>query len=95
MLTAPAFEVTGSFELHQDLFEELDWQPFFGCELAYLEERTANGLGHTKVNQSAESVFAPFGKFHGSDFRSQVSGSQPGSLQMSTGRKINCVPAPL
>lgn len=61
MFSAPALEVTGSLELHQDLFEELDWQPFFGREFAHLEQRTADGLGHTKVNQSAEGIFAPFG----------------------------------
>jgi len=61
MFSAPALEVTRSLELHQDLFEELDWQAFFRRELAHLEQRTSNGLCHTKINQSAESVFAPFG----------------------------------
>jgi hypothetical protein len=61
MFPAPALEVTGSFELHQDLFEEFDWEPFFWRKFAHLEQRTADGLSHTKVNQSAEGVFASFG----------------------------------
>lgn len=61
MFATPALEVTGRLELHQNLFQELDRQPFFGRKFAHLEQGTTNGLGHTKVNQRAEGVFASFG----------------------------------
>jgi len=44
MFTATTVQIAGSFELHQDLFQKLDGQLFFGSEFIYLEKRLTECL---------------------------------------------------
>ena len=68
VFTALALQVAGGLELHQDLFQKFDWEPFLGCQFAHLEQRTPDGLGYTEINQSAQGIFAPFRQLHDSEY---------------------------
>ena len=64
MLAATTVQVTGRFELHQDLLQKLDRQVFFGREFVDLKKWLTECLCQPEIDQRPEGILAPLRKFH-------------------------------
>src|SRR5205823_8191961 len=72
VFSALAHDKTARFQLGEDLLEKLDRKFLFGGQFTDLEKGPSQFGRDAEVNESAQCIFATFGKLHGTRSRSRL-----------------------